>query len=242
MKHCCKFSFALIVMILFHPLWAGTPSRFHEFAQVGDGSGFRTTILVMNNNTASVKVTLTFRANDGSPLEMTIDGKTNSVFDFDIPSGGSVRAATSGDSDPLKIGWAQLRAESDVGAQVLFEFSNAGKLITTAAVESMVGLRYANLFALQGGGVRTGLAIANLSDSAEVVINVALVESSGTETLSQEISLGAYEKTAQFLDEIFSGLGDFSGSVRVNSSGPIAVITLQQTGLVLGTLPVVEFY
>lgn len=224
-------------------LMGALPSRFHDFAQVGDGGGIKTIMLVMNPSNETVTVTITFRKDDGSPLQITIGGTTNSVFQFTVAAGGMLRAATTGSSATPQVGWAQLRATREVGAQIFFEISTGNTLVTQAAVESPGPLRVADLFVeQQSGGARTGVALANLSASGSVVVRLTLRDETGAVRFTKEITLASLAKLAQFLDEIFQGLGNFRGVLTVNATGPLAILTLQQTGLVLGTLPPVEIF
>jgi len=122
------FLFRLLIWLgcafLIHPaVLGGDPSRFHEIAHLGDGSGIRTVFLVSNQNAEEAQVRLEFFNDEGAALSLTIDGTTASTFEFTIPAGGSKKMATSGTSSPLATGWAQLRASRAVGAQALFEIS-----------------------------------------------------------------------------------------------------------------------
>ncbi|MEJ2147051.1 MAG: hypothetical protein P8020_18125 [Acidobacteriota bacterium] len=221
---------------------AGIPSRFFDFAHVVDGEGARTFFLVMNKGTDSAHVTLTLMKNDGSPLTLDIDGTSTSTFEFDLPAGGSRRMASSGASSPLASGWAQLRADHEVGAQELFQISSGGKVGTTAAVESFSPVTAADGFVEQEGGTRTGIAISNLSDVGAINVRLRLIDESGQELRAVTIELGPSNKVAKFLDELFSDLGDFRGTLRIEASGPFSAVILQQTGVVLGTLPPLEIF
>ncbi len=66
-----------------------------------------------------------------------------------------------------------------------------------------------------------------------------LKSTAGEEVKTFEIILGPQQHIAQFVSEMFSDLGTFQGSILIEGSGRFLVITLQQTGLVIGTLPVV---
>ena len=89
-------------------------------------------------------------------------------------------------------------------------------------------------------GTDTGLALANLSTVGSIRVRITLFNSGGGQTLQTEITLGPLEQIARFLSQLFEELENFRGTMRVEASGPMAAVTLQQTGLVLGTLPILE--
>ena len=178
-----------------------------------------------------------FYADDGSALEVTIDDATASSFEFKVPARGMKRVATSGTSDPVETGWAQLTATLPVGAQVLFEIEVSGKLVTQAAVESIGPIDVVDVFVDRAAGTNTGIAMANLSISNSVLVRITLLDETGQVVGSTDVTIAARGHLAQFIHELIADLGDVRGTASVNASGPITVVTLQQTGVVIGTLP-----
>ncbi len=47
---------------------------------------------------------------------------------------------------------------------------------------------------------------------------------------------------AKFISELFPEVEEIDGSLRVETSGQVTVVALQQTGLVLGTLPFIGIF
>ncbi len=95
------------------------------------------------------------------------------------------------------------------------------------------------LFVKEEGGSRTGIALANPTQFTTHRIVLKLRNEAGEEVETFEIILGAQQHTAQFVSEMFPDLGTFRGSILIEGSEQFLLITLQQTGLVIGTLPVV---
>lgn len=223
------------------PLSAGEPSQLHNIAQVGDGGGIRTVIFVSNRNQTAAQVSVTFRDPAGAALALEIDGTTASQFDFQIPAFGSRILTTSGNGDAVRTGWASLVSDLPVGAQTLFEIRSGGALVTQAAVEDVGPLDGAHVVVDQSGGQRVGLAVVNLGTEAiaEFVLTLRDLEGNVSGD-SVRFDLAPQAQRAVFLDELFAGLGDFQGTVKIRAGGSFTAIALQQTGLVLGTVSPVE--
>ncbi len=231
--------FALLCTLLSPMLaFGGTPDTVHDFAQIGDGGGVRTIILIMNRNQAAVSVTISFFTGDpGTPWQLSIGGTTTAVFETEVPARGFVRLVTSGAGAAPQAGWARLIASNIVGAQVLFEIRSGEDLLTQAAVESTPPLTSTDLFVEEGGGSGTGLAIASLSPRGRIRVLLTLTDEDGEAAGETEFILGARGHKAQFLSQLFQALESFRGTLTVRASGPFTIVTLQQTGLVLGSLP-----
>jgi hypothetical protein len=219
------------------PVLAGLPSRFHEFAHIGDGGGLKTTFLILNQNALATEITLSFFTDNGTPWSLDIGGASQEVLVTTVPAGGMLRLATAGEAPTAQGGWARLVANQEVGAQALFEIRSGGSLVTQAAVESSGPLRRVDVFVGQASGSNTGIALASLSSVGRTRVRLELIGALGSIASTQFMTLGALEHKASFIFELFSGISQHSGTLRISASGPITVTTLQQTGLVLGTLP-----
>jgi hypothetical protein len=220
-------------------LHAGIPGKFHDFAHIGDGQGIiRTTFIVMNQNSTAVNVKLSLFGDDGSPLALSIDSQTASVFNFQVPAEGMSKLTTDSKGAAVVTGWARITADGDVGAQVLFEIFSGGNLVTRAAVEPSGGLAKADLVVDQEGGAAIGVAIANQT-SGSISVRLTLRDDTGTEIESTVLDLDPREHVAKFVNQLFSQTVK-KGSIHLNASGQFTVTSLQQTGLILGTFPPVE--
>jgi hypothetical protein len=219
---------------------AGVPSGYHEFAHIADGGGLTTTFLVSNPSSEFAEVDISFLKDDGSPWNLMIGGQANTVYRLNLPPGGMARLRSDGLGTIAFGGWARINASQEVGAQVLFEIEAGGKLVTQAAVESTGPVRNADLFVVRdsAAGSNTGIALAALTDHGATRVILTLVGTDGTVIQDGSFTLsGPHRHQAKFINEFFTGLGDVTGTLRVSASGPICITTLQQTGLVLGTLP-----
>jgi hypothetical protein len=154
----------------------------------------------------------------------------------DLPAGGSIRLATPGRALEPSAGWASLEADRPVTAQALFEIRFGGTLVAQAAIEGTVAHRNLDLFFDQSGGSNTGIAVANPSP-IPVKVYVAERAEDGTAAEASSFTLEPNHQTAQFVSELLGG-GTLKGILRIVATGPVVVTSLQQTGLVLTTLPV----
>ena len=111
----------LLAVILTQPAYAGVVSRYHNFAQVADGGEFRTTFLLSNPNATEAEVTLRFRLDDGSPFELSIEDQVTDIFTRKIPGNGMISMSTDRVSASVTTGWAELVADTEIGAQAFFE-------------------------------------------------------------------------------------------------------------------------
>jgi hypothetical protein len=150
--------------------------------------------------------------------------------------------ATAGTAPSPQAGWARLTATEDVGAQVLFEISTGGLLVTQAAVESPGPLDSLDLFFDQRSGTNSGIAIASLSAAGAIRIRLTLKDQNGATVATRDLTLGSLGHLAQFVSELFPQGAGLRGTLHIEASGPVTVVALQQTGLVLGTLPVVPVF
>ena len=112
-------------LLLMVSAFAGKPSSFHHFAQVGDGElggiKMRTSFFILSQNQFnSAEVTLRFYDDDGNPMSLNVKGSTGSSYTTTIPTVGMAKVTTPGQG-PIKVGWATLTASVPVGAQVFFE-------------------------------------------------------------------------------------------------------------------------
>jgi len=237
MVHHNFISWLLILGCFCGPVLAGPSSSFHEFAHLADGGGIRTVFLVSNDGSQSATVTLQLLKPDGTPLSLTIGQETASTFQVAVPAGGAIRLVTSGTSDPIQSGWARLFSTEPVGAQELFEIRVDNALVTQAAVESSGAVFRATVFVDEGGDSSTGVALSNPSESGSVRVRLTLKDATGQVVATSEKILPKLGQNAEFVSTLFSGINSVQGTLLIQSSGRVNVVALQQTGLVLGTLP-----
>lgn len=133
-------------------------------AQVADGgplaSSFTTRFRILNPGVltgSAATGTITFYAEDGTPLSVTFGQTTSSVFTISVPPGGSVTLETSGTPPTIRQGFARFTFDSPV--QVTAEFRNfQNQLLVNAASVSGAPPSFEAWYA---GDIFTGIALAN---------------------------------------------------------------------------------
>ena len=218
-------------------LQAGAPSRFHDFAQVADGDGFRTLILIMNQNGTAVTVTLKFFDSDGNPLTLTLDGMTGSEITVQMGADSTQILSTPGTAAAAATGWCSLTATDEVGAQVLFESINGETLISQAAVESLGPATQVDIFVNGTDTSHTGFAVANLSSDGAITVSLAFFDEMGMQVgTTTDLTLAPRGHKATFVFQEIDGTLGKKGRLRITTSGSTAIVALQLTGSIIGTL------
>lgn len=245
-------SMALYLLISL-PVFAGMPSRLHEFAQVADGGTddlwMKTSFLILNQNLSEAAyVEIRFYDDFGNPMSLNLEGGTGSVYQNTIPKAGSVKLNTGGKGaygQNLKVGSATLSASVEVGAQAFFEIYSGQTLITQAAIEPMGPMQSVDIFVdydvsngLTPTSPRTGYAVANLSNNSPVEIAIWLYPEDGSDPIwSHTFNLPARGHTSAYLDDHFPSDAPFRGTARITGGGSFTVTALQARGVLIGTLP-----
>lgn len=229
----------LLAVAVQMPVLSGSlPANLHFFPHLGDGGGLRTVFLVLNPTSRTCELQLELTRSDGTAWDLPLGSVRGPVVRMTLQPGGSRRLATAGTSAIPSVGWAKLSAECPVSAQAVFEIRDGNRLVTQAAVESTGPQRNVDLFFDSGNGTDTGIAVVNLSSQAPVQVRILEVLWDGTPDRSTELTLGPRQHSAKFASELL-GKAVRGGILRLQATGPVAVTCLQQTGLVLSTLPVV---
>ncbi len=237
---CLRCACGLLLAAVQAPFLFGgaLPANIHFFPHIGDGGGLRTVFLIMNPSRVGCEVRLELIRHDGAEWDLPVGPGRGPVLRMMIQSGGSRRLETPG-IDPIPVvGWARLSADCPVSAQAVFEIRTGEGLVAQAAVDSAAPQRNLDLFFDSGNGTDTGVAVANLSRLAPVQVTILHLRWDGTAGGAATLTLGPGQQSAKFASELL-GPGVRRGILRLQATGPVAVTCLQQTGLVLSTLPVV---
>lgn len=240
----------VVCLLLSASVFAGMPSRLHEFAQVADGGDsvlwMKSSFLILNQNEdQDADVELRFWKDDGLPMKLRIQGTEYSVYQVNIPRRGSVKITTDGQGAALVAGSATLSANVEVGAQVFFEIYENGVLITQAAIEPMGSMSSVDIFVdydvsngVTKNSPRTGYAVANLSTSTPVDIAIWLYPEDGSDPIwSYTFQLPARGHKSGYLDDNFPSGNPFRGTARITGGSSFTLTALQAQGFLIGTLP-----
>jgi len=213
--------------------------------QVADFSDLLQTILVVSNltnSTAQGEIRLfTF---EGATMDLKTNQGENDTFAFDLPPFTSKTISSTGKSTDLKRGYAVIESNVPVEASAIFRVINAsGTALQEAGVGAAPSQYQAVTVAQKEGaaGLDTGVAVVNPSTSPADITALLYDEQGGLVAAnSDDLDLAPGKQIAKFLTELFPDVqGDFRGTLVINSTEPIAVVTLRTIGgIASSTLPV----
>ena len=189
------------------------------FAQFGNGSGFTSSIFLINSSNTTATGRVEFFDDAGNPLDngLSTQGSAGTP-QFNIPPGGGAVLETDGAGD-LVVGSARVILQTGVVGGVLrFAFPGiglAGVGISPSVEGAIVPVRRS-----ASAGLSTGIALAAESDG--VLVNCTLRKPDGEEVVGGivEINLAANGHAARFLEELFPGVdtSEFEGTLTLESS------------------------
>jgi len=213
------------------------------FAQMADGGGYATQVILANPGETQVSVTLDLFTSKGSPLTATVNGVANSSFSYTIKARGSLFLKTSGTAAQVSTGWVRVQADGLLGGSLIYANQTGGKVVAEADLDPSIPAQEFCFTVDTRQGYYSGLAMVNPT-SAPLDIRYALYDAAGSLKGQSSQTLGAMQHAARLLGEIFPGqnLTDFSGMVTaVSSGGSIAATTLRFDAAVdtLASIPVI---
>jgi hypothetical protein len=130
-------------------------------------------------------------------------------------------AASNSDTSKIQVGYGAI--DMGMGAAVLRSFSGQD-LVSEAAIPASAAANNWIMYAEQGAGVSTGVAIANPNN---IDVNVNLLLSDGRQTSLLIPTMG---QRAAFVHELFGNFqGSFLGTLKIQSNAPVAVLALRGT-------------
>lgn len=155
------------------------------------GGGWQTTFVLVNTAMTPSSAQLTFWDDSGSPLLMPLFfsdsglSMNTSSIEETIPGGASI-TITASDTQAVRQGWAIFTGSEDVGVQAIIRSNTSGQE-TGVSIEN----RNANSYLLtfdDTSGVRTGIAVANLS-AIPVDVQVLIRDETGALVQRATISM-----------------------------------------------------
>jgi trimeric autotransporter adhesin len=203
------------------------------FAQLADGGGYTTSLILMNTSSTNETGTIQLLDNSGNPLTVNpVGGTSGSSFNYSIPPNGIVHFQTDGSPTNWKVGWVKLTPDSGTSTPIgsgIFGYNPANVLITESGVPSASGTTHARIYVDLSGNHNTGLAIANIGGASSITLNVYQADGvTPAGTSNGPLSLAAYGHDAKFAGQFITGLPDgFTGLLDVSSTTPFAALTVR---------------
>ena len=221
---------------------SSTSSDAVYFPHFADGSGWATQIVLVNPTDRTIAGTIAFLGPGSdtaaaSPVVLTLDdGRPESRFNYSIPPHSAQRLTTSNPPGGLAVGSVRVTPDSGTPAPsglVVFSFDSGGKTVSEAGVPALPQGSAFRVYVEaagtpgQAGSTRSGLAITNAGDT----VNTVTLEVTGLDgslaVAPKTVELPPSGQIARFIDEIFTLPDNFSGVLRVTSTGDVAVVGLR---------------
>ena len=221
---------------------SSTSSDTVYFPHFADGDGWVTQVVLVNPTDRSIMGTAVFLGPGSdtvaaAPVVLTLnDGRTGSSFDYSIPPHSTQRLTTSNPPSGLAVGSVRVTPEGGNAAPsglLVFSYSQDGKTVSEAGVpaspKGSAFRVYVEASGMPGpaGSIRSGLAITNAGTTSNTV-TLEVTHLDGSLALPPAtLALPPSGQIARFLDEILTVPDNFSGVLRVTSTGDVAVVGLR---------------
>jgi hypothetical protein len=216
----------------------GLSSRL-EFAHLAAGGGYQSFLVIHNPNTEAVQGLVVFRAQDGQPLTLQINGEPGFSTLFIVPGRGTIRMRLQSSSEQVLVGWCRVTADAAIGGMLVYQLVGDGTLISEASVLPSTRLKHFSLPATQLGFFSdTGLAIANV-DTERADISLSYIATDGRVLEQAILRREPGEQVARFVGQFFTGItAGAEGSIEVVSNKELIAVGLLFHGAIFTTLPI----
>ncbi|MFQ5740612.1 MAG: hypothetical protein ACE5JX_16525 [Acidobacteriota bacterium] len=197
-------------------------------AQLADGGGIRSEIVLLNSGDRQDTGTLSFRDSLGQSLALSIGSVKRTNVPFSLPAGGVLRIMTDGTDPTAHDGYAQVTSDltdSQLSASMIFSLAGF-----EVSVPGSPLTRKAHFFVEFNSSAHTGLAVANPGKNT-LTVAALLLDQEGKSSGSASISVPAGQHTARFAEQIFPPgtiPDDFIGTMQLESDDDFAVLGLRQ--------------
>lgn len=191
-------------------------------SQIADGSGWKTSITLVNLDNVATPFTIRFWRQIGTALGVPIEGVagTPEMIEGTIPVGGSRTIFTAGGNTDLVQGWAELVTTRSIGGVAVFRQRGTGRPDQEAAVTLTTS---SNRFALPFDNTDnfvTSMALVNVNSGFSQTINVVIRDEAGTQIGADTIALSGRGHTAFPLPDRLPATRNRRGVVEFSASGP----------------------
>ena len=219
-----------------------TPTGTVYFPHFADGNGWATQVILVNPTDRTISGTVGFLGPGSdtaaaAPAILTLDdGRTGSDFAYSIAPRSAQRFTTSNPPGGLAVGSVRATPEGGTSAPsglVVFSFASGGKTVSEAGVPALPkgsAFRvYVEASGMPGqvGSIRSGLAVTNAGATANTVTLEVTHLDGSLAVPPATLMLPSSGQTARFLDEILTLPDNFSGVLRVTSTGEVAIVGLR---------------
>jgi hypothetical protein len=241
-------TYAVVLLVSLFLVYGAYAQNRYYLPQVANGNygagSYKTTFLLVNNTDTNAVASLKLTADKGLPLALSITGfGTSDSFTVPVPAGGSQMLQTDG-LGGVATGAATVTCATSMVVSAIFSiYDNNGRFLTEAGVGNS-GPQSSFVLPVDSTGLfNTGLALFN-PGGGDASISLVLRGAAGTEAGAVQLTLKDNNHLAVFVSgqgQLFPSISNFSGTLLVQSSIPIAAMVLRQneSPLSFTSLPVV---
>jgi len=206
------------------PLSVGSqPAAAGVFPQIADGQGYATEVILLNPTNSGIKGAIELSFN------VSTDRGAGTRFPYEIPPGGVWKLRTSGTAADVHTGHGTIVPDGSNAAPLsmaILKQSTGTNLNFEAGIPAVGTLRRGMMFGVRNSSHRSVVAVAGTGDFRMTPYRADGSAAAATRT----ISLSANGRLAAFLDELIPDLpADFKGTVLIEASSAISMITLRTT-------------
>jgi len=204
--------------------------------QIADGEGWRTVFTLINLTNGPVSYTLYFIGDFGADLFLPIVGLgTVAAVQGTLALNGSTTIETAGTSPQVRQGWGFVlgaNAQQVIGGMAVFRRSLPGipdfeAVVPFGSIGALTTARQVMPFD-HTSGFLTGVAIANGSPNAAIVVSATFREQNGAQFFVGTITLQPFAHTAFLLSDRFPQTANRKGVVEFTAplSPPFGIVLL----------------
>ena len=206
---------------------------------------WRTTLMLSNRDSSgAASVSVNFYNDDGTPMNVSVQGITGSQFSYTILPLGSLKIETSGAGN-LKTGWAQVQADKSMSGISIFSFyDGAGNFVSEMGAPATAAATSFSLFVESSSDRNTGIAIAN-PNSSQAQVTLTLRDSGGNalgSPVTLVVPVNGHKEYYVTDADMFKGIlpSDFQGTLGVVSNVPVVGMNQRTRGQSFTDLPLIQ--
>jgi hypothetical protein len=213
-----------------------------------DGGGWTTQVVLVNPLDRVISGTVQFFGQgsviqDGSLLEMTVNGSFGSTFNYSIAPRAAATLVTAGTNTDVQIGSIRITpgneffifsADLPVAVAILSS-RNAGVTVSETSVLAQPGgsgfRMYMEASGIPGqpGSIQSGLTLANSSlGGVTALLELRSLDGTPMGLPAAIINLPANGQVTAFISELYPGLGNFRGIARLTAPSSVALAVLRR--------------
>ncbi|RPJ86590.1 MAG: hypothetical protein EHM18_05455 [Acidobacteria bacterium] len=210
-------------------------------AQLANGGGQTTVLMLANPNPRPVDATVNFYDEEGAPVPVPLRTHgTKSEVEVTVPANSSLSIETLGQTQVVTVGWVHVVSDEPLRGTTNFQFTEGGEIVREAGVADSLPIGSANVFISVGGGFNAGVAIANPTEQ-DADLTLRLLDDEGEELANRSFSLPSGAHMAQFVNELFEDeVGTaFEGTLVIDSNVPVVATAIRtKDGVQISSYPV----